>query len=104
MTTANRERAREAPKQLHYSSCRINNSVDPKCSCGLEDWITLALDAKDQQAEALREALEIARPTLVSCRRLFGGAGMGGPGAMEADCDFAIRKIDAALARAERQP
>ena len=58
----------------------------------------------DEREHLVTSALRAARATLETCRKLFGGRGMHGPGALEEDCAFAVRKIDAALGGAPVAP
>ena len=74
----------------------------------LRDGVHLRREAESAEAtlnaEERAEAIKVARETLDRCRKLFSGAGLGGPGALEADCEFAIRALDrvaAALHEAE---
>lgn len=57
-----------------------------------------ALAAAQGEGERQVDALSKARLVLETCRKLFGGSGMHGPGALEDDCAFALRAVDAALA------
>ncbi len=75
--------------------------------CITDALLTFAEQEAEQEVARERElvdpALETAQRVLTTCRKLFGGAGLGGPAALEADCDFALRKIAAALLQGARE-
>ena len=91
--------ARETAANAILSFAAIAARTTPSEQEEILDAVARALDAfaaarvAEERARLIVEMEGKVFPVLEACRRLFGGQGLHGPGALEDDCAFAIRVI-----------